>query len=826
MKLSQAETQQIIDDAKKRGISGEATISGLIQRGYEPEGIDIPKAKALITVKKEKTSKNPFEEALGDVKDVGRDIGVAADKGVAKMQEIETAEKEKKQGMFSSLFQKFGAGAKFASDTAGAVFKGAAKVALPEKTEVDVGKKFEEGIQWIGDQGIVQEGAALYKDLAAKDPAAARNLEAALNTILLGVDVATAGASGRVAKVATDAAGEAAVVAARAGGTAAKIPAFAASEVSGALTGTSGETIRQAFNAARAGGKELQEFTDALRKKTTPEQLVGRLRESTDTLSAEKTAKFGEMLDTIGDTAVATDEVLPGVLDDFAKVGVKVGEDGQLDFSGSKFRTVPQAQAKLQKAYDEVAALGAEQTVRGVDTSRQALGALLLAGDDASARTANFVITNAINKVRAAGTKVDGYQKALTEFGDDAEFLNEISRALSSGDQATVDTAYRKLATALKTNNEQRRNLLEQLDDMTDGYILSAVAGQQLSEELPRGIFRQIAAGMVGSGVITGGVSTSILPALVFASPRVTGEVLRAAGVAAGKIDDLVGAFKKAREEIETIPKVDGAAAPSKSAGTVKRDNSLTGDDAAVQEASIRKYESDPEGMTQAYLQENGNVVNTDDARKLFADVGYKGYNAAAVHEAASALSKKALEALIKKAPKGSDAFYLAGSSGSGKTTAVRGRLNTELNKAAFVLDGNLSRYETAIEKIHKAEAAGIKPTIVYVYRDPLEAWNNGVISRMLGTGRDAGRVVPVKEFMENLTGSIETVKRLISEGIPTYGFKNNANRTVTDMSMTDIKSLFVPADLQANVVASVENLRRLGKITEEQYKAFMHGVR
>lgn len=498
--------------------------------------------------------KTGANEALADVSEVGTDIASAAATRADKFNTIDTAQRTGEQGPLRSLFQKFGQGAGFVGDVLGSVVKGGVKAVLPEEAERAVADTFTATLTKVGDTEIVKEGLELYRDLQKKDPALARDLEAALNTAFLAADVGTAGLASRpaaaAAKGAVEATGAALEGAGRVAGKAASLPAYGVTEVQGALTGTSGETIRQAFAAARAGGQELSEFTDALRKRTTPEQLVNRLREGTDALSAEKSAKFGQMLDTIGDTRTSTADVLPGVVEDLAKIGVKVGEDNQLDFSGSKFRTVPQAQTKLQKLYEEALQLGDEQDIRGIDTSRQALGALLLAGDDASARTANMAITGAINRVRDAGKKVPGYQNALTQFGDDAEFISEISRSLSSGDQATIDTAYRKLATALKTNNEQRRNLLQELDDATGGYILSAVSGQQLSEELPRGIFRQIAAGVAAGGALTGGVSASILPALVFASPRVTGEVLRALGIAAGKVDEVARAFDRIRADM------------------------------------------------------------------------------------------------------------------------------------------------------------------------------------------------------------------------------------------------------------------------------------
>lgn len=549
MQLDRQTTQRIIDEGKARGLKGEDVLNGLIERGYQPEGIDITQAKSLIELKKEKSG-GLVTEAAGDIKDIGRDVDAAAQNRGAKFNEIEAAEASGQQGPLRSLFQKFGQGLGLASDVVGAVTKGAVKAVMPEQTERDLGKSFEKTVALIGDQQLVQDGIGLFKELQQKDPALARDLETAINFAMLATEGTGVAVTGAVAKKGAKVAAQGAEALGDGVSATGRGAGFVGSELSGAFTGTSGETIRQAFDAARKGGKDLQEFTDALRKKTTPEQLVNRLRESSDMVSGEKTKRFGAMLDSIGTETVETNTILPDFVQDLDKVGIRVGADGDLDFSASKFRTVPQAQKKLQAAYDEISNLGDTQTVRGIDTSRQALGALELAGDDASARTANMVITAAKARVREAGAKVPGYQQALTQFGDDAEFLEQISRSLSSGDQATIDTAYRRLATALKTNNEQRMNLLKELDEATDGYILSGVAGQQLSEELPRGLFRQIVAGGAVFNAFSGGLGTLLTPAILFASPRATGEVLRALGIGAGKIDALLAALNKVRTQM------------------------------------------------------------------------------------------------------------------------------------------------------------------------------------------------------------------------------------------------------------------------------------
>lgn len=530
----------------------------LIDAGYSASKINAyESAKGISTPK-------PQSGFVAAVKDIPSDIGEAFSRSKEAVQQgINTANdvRARVQNLETTpaagTFQTIGGGLKAGARVVGEGFLGLLKTFTSPGTEKTVAGKVQEGAQKVAQTDIVQNLALKYASLSDEEK---RNVDAAFGVLEAAGTVAGAGPAFKTARAGlspvADAAGAAARTAAPIAAKAASIPVTGIAEVQGALTGTSGETVRQAFNAARRGGKELDEFTKSLRGNTTPEQLVNRLREGTDKINAEKSARFGEMLNTIGDQSVDTSSIVSGVAEDLKKIGVKIADDGSLDFSESKFRTVPQAANKLQAMFDEVKRLGDQQTVRGIDTSRQALGALLLTGDDASARTANLAITNAINRVRSAGKSVDGYGEALVQFGDDSEFLNEITRALSSGDKATIDTAYRKLATTLKTNNEQRRNLLMELDDATGGYILSSVAGQQLSEELPRGIFRQIAAGMAGVSVATGGISAGLLPALVFASPRVTGEVLRALGIAAGKVDTLLGAFSKVRSEIK-IPSID-----------------------------------------------------------------------------------------------------------------------------------------------------------------------------------------------------------------------------------------------------------------------------
>lgn len=327
-----------------------------------------------------------------------------------------------------------------------------------------------------------------------------------------------------------------------------KLTGKVATETTGILTGTSQETIESAFNAARKGGTELETFTNALRGKTTPEQLVNNVRESVDIVKQGRNTLFKETLSELSDEVVPTDITKNSFKETLNKFKIAVSENGQLDFSKSELRTVPAAQNKIVEAWSEIQRMPQSISIGDLDTTRQAVKAIkLIAGDDPSSNKANALIEDAVRSIRKAGEQVDGYGTMLDNFSESSEFLAELERGLSTGDRATIDQAYRRLATTLKTNNEQRKALLEELDAVTGGALLSDISGQQLSEWYPRGIFRQILAGGATVSAASGAISPALLPSLVLASPRVVGEFARAVGISANKIDGFVSAIDAAR---------------------------------------------------------------------------------------------------------------------------------------------------------------------------------------------------------------------------------------------------------------------------------------
>lgn len=513
--LTRQEVEEMLKN-KPANVTDEQIIKSLSKRGYQIEGLELPSQQ-----------KQQEEKSTGILQKTGEFLGDAFGGNVVG-QKIGT---EIAKGTFGDTVQKFVVGKDLTPE---------------EESLVDKGPSAKEVIADVGRAALNFVPVGKITGLAAKGLGKLGLGAKVANTV---AGVGTGGALGAASDVAVQVSeGEeprlglgtalgagipaASPLASALGRASTRLMGRSASEITGALTGTSAETIEQAFEATRKGGKDLDTYTSALRGKTTPEAIVNTMRENVALVSSQRNELYSNTLDELGDIAVSTQPAKDSFRKSLSEVGIGIKDDGTLDFTNNKLRTVPNAQAKLQQAWAEISNMPETQTLKQIDTTRQAVkGIAAIAGDEPSANLANMLIEDGVRSVRKAGEQVDGYGKMLDNFGETSEFLSELERGLSSGDKATIDQAYRRIATTLKTNNEQRMALVKELDEATGGAILSEISGQQLSEALPRGIFRQISAGLAGGAIVTGGVSASMIPALVLASPRVVGEVVRALGL-------------------------------------------------------------------------------------------------------------------------------------------------------------------------------------------------------------------------------------------------------------------------------------------------------
>jgi hypothetical protein len=263
---------------------------------------------------------------------------------------------------------------------------------------------------------------------------------------------------------------------------------------------------------------------------------------------------------------------------------------------------------------------------------------------------------------------------------------------------------------------------------------------------------------------------------------------------------------------------------------TADRQTNLSPHDQGVQHQSIYHYVTNKQGLLDEYHSKFGTkIANADNAKQLFGkggkfDSGYVGTNSAAVHEASSALNKDVWAANLKANPE-PDALLYAGGSGSGKSSALKQLMPDAEKAAAAVLDGNLSKLSSAKANISKAVAAGKVPHVVYVYRDPTDAWVNGVVKRMNDNKSEGGRIVPMSTFLQNTSGSLEVARTLKAAGVKVTGVDNTGGKgKAFVMNDKQFAAVTVPATdkLRATLVAETKILLGQHKITESQYHALI----
>jgi hypothetical protein len=180
-----------------------------------------------------------------------------------------------------------------------------------------------------------------------------------------------------------------------------------------------------------------------------------------------------------------------------------------------------------------------------------------------------------------------------------------------------------------------------------------------------------------------------------------------------------------------------------------------------------RYMRENPEQVAKDYAdrtrQEFGNtkdnIVSGDEAKFIIPDFGPK--KSVPYHEAASAYAKNHYKKLLAdKSTKDRPVMIMAGGSGAGKTSSLREVMGPEgnvLDDFAAVVDTNLPDMAGAESRIKAALDSGRNVDINFVYRDPKEAYANGVIPRALRTGR----IVPDEIHASTHSGSIKTIQEL-----------------------------------------------------------------
>ena len=372
-----------------------------------------------------------------------------------------------------------------------------------------------------------------FKQALAKDPV---GVAGDLSTVFTGGGAALArapGVVGRVGQVARTAGNVIDPLAA---------PVAAAGlglrTAAGLTTGVGGDTLNAARIAARDSREGSIAVRDHMRGNAPLEQLVTDAQSALDQMRVTKQQAYRQDM-----RALARDK---NVLD-WSDVDRAVGSMSDVGtFKGiSTSRSADPIRNRIIHEIDYWKSQHPADyhTPEGFDALKKSINDI---GNDIpfENKAARLVVKQAADAVKNTIIKqAPGYADTMRAYERASTAERELTRTFSLGDRPNIDTALRKLTSAMRnnvnTNFGRRRQLLQDLTDAGAPQLMNQITGASLNSWEPRGLARAgaglVGLGQIGAAISTGGLAPLFtIPAqLAASSPRLTGEIAR--GIGAGQ---------------------------------------------------------------------------------------------------------------------------------------------------------------------------------------------------------------------------------------------------------------------------------------------------
>lgn len=305
-------------------------------------------------------------------------------------------------------------------------------------------------------------------------------------------------------------------------------------KIIGGTTGVGDEALRQAYLSGQAGGKTAKAFTENMRGASQMDDVLASAKQNLEVMGAQKQAAYRSGMANIkADKTVLDMSNIAQSADDAMKM---VTYKGQI-----KNESAAKALEAIKNDIDRWKSLDPAEfhTPEGLDALKQKIGAILesIPFEQKTARSAAGNVYNSIKK--EITTQAPEYSKVMKGYGEASETIQEIERALSLGNKASADTAMRKLQSLMRNNVNTsygyRTELARQLEQAGGNQLMPALAGQALSEAMPRGL-QKVASGAGGVGLALSGNLPSAVALGLVSSPRLMGEAFYGAGKASNTL--------------------------------------------------------------------------------------------------------------------------------------------------------------------------------------------------------------------------------------------------------------------------------------------------
>lgn len=304
-----------------------------------------------------------------------------------------------------------------------------------------------------------------------------------------------------------------------------------AAEALGKTTGAGGGSVKAAF---QSGQEWNPDFWKNFTKQKDFDAVIADAKAGLDRMKQDRNAQYNaNKAQYANDATILKFDDIDNALSDFEKSTKVQGAAGS---SASKI-----GKDELSKI-GEIKNVVAEwrnkpdlHTVEGLDALKQRIQAIY--PDSPTQAQVQRAVTKISGAVRDTIKKqAPGYADTMKGYSEMSDTIQELEKALSLSDKASIDTAVRKMQSLTRNNvNTAYGNRLKLAGELEKygANVVPAVAGQALSEWMPRGIQGATAAPAIGTAGYYGGLE-GLLGAAAASSPKVVGGTTYGAGLIAG----------------------------------------------------------------------------------------------------------------------------------------------------------------------------------------------------------------------------------------------------------------------------------------------------
>ena len=228
-----------------------------------------------------------------------------------------------------------------------------------------------------------------------------------------------------------------------------------------------------------------------------------------------------------------------------------------------------------------------------------------------------------------------------------------------------------------------------------------------------------------------------------------------------------------------------------------------------------------------------GKVLSGDVTKELSPDYMANRSLAGVVHAPASAYAKKLLAIKLAEEPGPGElpiVLIMGGGSGAGKTSSIEGvkEVKNVSDTAQIIIDTTFDVMADSVARIEQIRAAGKGVHVAMIYRDPIEAWENGVISRGINQEKklNTGRTVAVDVHTRTHIGSgqtfIDAMKLYENDRAIEFSvIDNSRGKDRAKLSDTSILNKYESDYVIIEASRILEEYREQKKISEALYFGF-----